>query len=172
MLHVHPNKRIFPTRPCVFALRASAPEDRAPESRPIVTGGAKRGLQTLGPQNQLDPLMGLLGHLGQSQDLPGPSPRPHPHQSVPKDQDTPYPCRRNGLCCQGWSCGGPHAQNISEQGDMPTRHRGDRWPGLPPWLRRRRAERQGKPNPSALSSRFLGQSQPPAGLGLGLTPGR
>ncbi|CAI9169566.1 unnamed protein product [Rangifer tarandus platyrhynchus] len=47
-------------------------------------------------------------------------------------------------------CGGPHAQDVSEQGHMPTRHLGDRWPGLPPWLRRRHAERQGKPNPSAL----------------------
>lgn len=47
-------------------------------------------------------------------------------------------------------CGGPHAQDVSEQGHMPTRHHGDRWPGLPPWLRRRHAERQGKPNPSAL----------------------
>ena len=69
-------------------------------------------------------------------------------------------------------CGGPHAQDVSEQGHMPTCHRGDRWPGLPPWLRRWHAERQGKPNPSALGGRFLGQSWPPAGLGLGLTLGR
>lgn len=43
MLRVHPNKRIFPTRPCVFARRASAPEDRVPESRPIVTKRSQEG---------------------------------------------------------------------------------------------------------------------------------
>lgn len=134
--------------------------------------GAKRGLQTLGPQNQLDPLLGLLGHLAQSQDLPGPSPRPHPHHSVPKDQDTlPHPRWRNGPHCQGWSCGGPHAQDISEQGDMPTHHRGDRWPGLPPWLRRRRAERQGKPNPSALGRQIPWPVLATSWAGFGADPG-
>ena len=91
---------------------------------------------------------------------------------IPKDQDTlPHPRWRNGPHCQGWSCGGPHAQDISEQGDMPTHHRGDRWPGLPPWLRRRRAERQGKPNPIALGRQIPWPVLATSWAGFGADPG-
>lgn len=108
-----------------------------------------RGASRHGPQNQLDPLMGLLGHLTESRPawtLPSASPAsrcPQGPGHPPSPAGETVHAVKDGVW---W----PHAQDVIEQGHMPTRHRGDRWPGLPPWLRRRHAERQGKPNPSAL----------------------
>ena len=102
-----------------------------------------------GPQNQLDPLMVLLGHLTESRPawtLPSASPA----SRCPQGPGHPPPPLEKRSMLPRMECGGPHAQDVSEQGHMPTCHRRDRWPGLPPWLRRWHAERQGKPNPSAL----------------------
>ena len=108
-----------------------------------------RGASSHGPQNQLDPLMGLLGHLTESRPawtLPSASPA----SRCPQGPGHPPPPLEKRSMLPRMEYGGPHAQDVSEQGHMPTHHCGDRWPGLPPWLRRRHAERQGKPNPSAL----------------------
>lgn len=78
MLHVHPNKRIFPTRPRVFARRASAPEDGAAESRRIITKRSRKGPRRWGPRTSWILSWACCGHLDQSQDLPAPAPLPRP----------------------------------------------------------------------------------------------
>ena len=135
---------------------------------PSLPRGAERGPQTLGPQDQLDSLVGLLWP-PRSEPRPARTRPSAPAVKVSSRTGTPP---RDGPCCQGWSCGGPHAHDTGEQGGMPTSLCGDS-PGGPASRPLRGGTRSaaGRPAPVPSVGRFHGYSQEPAGLGLGLSPG-
>lgn len=134
MLRVHPNKRIFPTRPRVFARRASAPEDGATESLPVInktsrerppdTGapgpaGFSQGPATaisLRAKTCLDPALFLT------------------RQGVPRTR-TPWRDRQSMLPrMELWWTPLPGPWRAGRHAHQPP-WRQPRWPGLTPWLR-------------------------------------
>lgn len=145
MLRVHPNKRIFPIRPRVLAPCASAPEDRATESRLITTKRSQEGPPRAGALGPTGFTHGpaVAASLGAKTclDLP---------PGLTRRTRTPREMVRVAKDMTGQ----PHTLDALSQGGMPTSRCGDNPGGVAssaPGSETRHLEPQGVPSPGAVS---------------------